>query len=252
MTALQRNTLVWLTPQAWRVLHGQAWDAPAQDLLRYWQNCQLPWVVARQRPEVATNAVCLGLPAPQHWGRRRLGTEVPLDGIARQGQFPLLQEAAQPGLWGVAAAPWLAQGAGLAAQAEVRVYGSYGWQFMTGLPYVRPGSDLDVSVHVPDLSAALRALDWLSQTGRTSDTAPAARQLLPFRVDGEIVFAQGQALAWRELLQLRQGQVSQALVKERFRLHLVDWAGLCALAAAPAEQANGPVAGGAQAAALLA
>jgi hypothetical protein len=71
-------------------------------------------------------------------------------------------------------------------------------------------------------------------------------------VDGEIVFAQGQALAWRELLQLRQGQVSQALVKERFRLHLVDWAGLCALAAAPAEQVNGPVAGGAQAAALLA
>jgi phosphoribosyl-dephospho-CoA transferase len=234
---LQRNTLVWLTPQAWRVVHGQAWDALAQDLLRYWQTCHFPWVVARQRPGVAADAVCLGLPAPQHWGRRRLGTEVALDGIARQGQFPLLHEVAQSSLWGITAAPWLAQGAGLAAQ--VRVFGSYGWQFMTGMPYVRPGSDLDLSVHVPDLPAAVSALEWLAQTGDTGDRGNGSgterdAPLLPLRVDGEIVFAQGQALAWREMLQLRQGLARQALVKDRLDLRLLDWPGIVALAKAAA------------------
>ena len=244
MTDLQRNTLVWLTPQAWRVVHDQAWDVLAQDLLRYWQTCHLPWVVARQRPGVAADAVCLGLPAPQHWGRRRLGTEVALDGIARQGQCPLLHEVAQSSLWGITAAPWLAQGAGLAAQ--VRVFGSYGWQFMTGMPYVRPGSDLDLSVHVADLPAAVRALEWLAQTGDTGDKGIHGNggnggdtkrdaPLLPLRVDGEIVVAQGQALAWREMLQLRQGRARQALVKDRLDLRLLDWPGVVALAKAAAE-----------------
>lgn len=238
MTDLQRNTLVWLTPRAWRVVHDQVLDAPAQDLLRYWQSCHLPWVVARQRPGVAAGVVCLGLPAPQHWGRRRLGTDVALDGIARQGQFPLLHEVAQSSPWGISAAPWLAQCADL--EAQVRVYGSYGWQFMTGMPYVHPGSDLDLSVHVADLPAAVRALEWLAQTGETGDKSNKGSggdverdaPLLPLRVDGEIVFAPGHALAWREMLQLRQGLARQALVKDRLGLRLLDWPGIVALAKA--------------------
>jgi len=242
LTDLQRNTLVWLTPQAWRVVHGQAWDALAQDLLRYWQTCQFPWVVARQRPGVASNAVCLGLPAPQHWGRRRLGAEVAVDGIARLGQFPGLQEVAQASLWGITAGPWLAQAADLAA--KVQVYGSFGWQFMTGMPYVRQGSDLDLSVQVPDLPAAVRALEWLAQTDVTvsqGDRGGSERDapLLPLRVDGEIVLSQGQALAWREMLQLRQGLVRQALVKDRVNLRLLDWPGVVALARTPTESPAG-------------
>jgi phosphoribosyl-dephospho-CoA transferase len=131
----------------------------------------------------------------------------------------------------VGAAAWLAQGQEL--KAQVRVYGSYGWQFLTGMPYVRAGSDLDLSVHAPDLHAALQALDWLAQTVALGEVgsggrAPSAR--LPLRVDGEIVFPQGQALAWRELQQLRQGAVAQALVKDRHSLRLLDWPALVGLA----------------------
>ena len=244
--ALQRNTLVWLTPEAWRRVHKQAWDASAQELLRHWQACHLPWVVARQRPEVAQPAICLGLPAPQHWDRRRLAASVAADGIALQGQFPRLHDVAQSSPWGLGAAAWLAQGQAL--RAEVRVYGSYGWQFLTGMPYVRAGSDLDLSVHAPDLHAALQALDWLAQTvpvgeAGSSGRSPSAR--LPLRVDGEIVFPQGQALAWRELQQLRQGRVAQALVKDRCSLRLLDWPAVVALAQAPTQTSVPRVSGAA-------
>ena len=227
MTELQRNTLVWLTPQGWTAVHAQDWEAPVQDLLRYWQTCQFPWVVAHQRPGVTAGEVCLGLPAPQHWGRRRLGAQVALDGIARQGQFPLLDEVARSHLWGIPAASWLTRGAGLGM--DVRVYGSYGWQHMTGMPYVRAGSDLDLSVYVSDLTGAMRALEWLAQAGETSDTGRAASQRLPLRVDGEIVFPRGPAVAWRELQAMRQGQVRQVLVKDRRQLRLLEWADLVAL-----------------------
>jgi len=227
LTELHRNTLVWLTSKAWTAVHAQDWEAPVQDLLRYWQTCQFPWVVAHQRPGVTPGEVCLGLPAPQHWGRRRLGTQVALDGIARQGQFPVLGEVAGSHLWGIPAASWLTRSTGLSAQ--VRVYGSYGWQHMTGMPYVRAGSDLDLSVQVSDLPTAMRALDWLAQAGETSDTGHAALHRLPMRVDGEIVFFNGGALAWRELQALRQGRVRQVMVKDRHQLRLLDWESLNAM-----------------------
>jgi len=232
LTELQRNTLVWLTPQAWTAVHAQDWEAPLQDLLRYWQRCQFPWVVAHQRPGVRSGEVCLGLPAPQHWGRRRLGTQIALDGIARQGQFPLLDEVAGSQRWGITAASWMSQGSGLGM--VVRVYGSYGWQYMTGMPYVRAGSDLDLSVHVSDFSGAMRALDWLQQVAQAPDAGHAASHPLPLRVDGEIVFPHGQAVAWRELQAMRQGGVRQVLVKDRFQLRLLEPDGLKAMVAAPA------------------
>ena len=100
---------------------------------------------------------------------------------------------------------------------------------MTGMPYVRAGSDLDLSAHVSDLTGAMRALEWLAQAGETSDTGRAASQRLPLRVDGEIVFPHGQAVAWRELQAMRQGQVRQVLVKDRRQLRLLEWADLEAL-----------------------
>jgi phosphoribosyl-dephospho-CoA transferase len=175
-----------------------------------------------------------------------LAASVAADGIALQGQFPSLHDVAQSSPWGVGAAAWLAQGQAL--KAEVRVYGSYGWQFLTGMPYVRAGSDLDLSVHAPDLHAALQALDWLAQTvplgeAGSGGRAPSAR--LPLRVDGGIVFPWGQALAWREFQQLRQGTVAQALVKDRHSLRLLDWPALVALAQAPTQTSAPGVSGAA-------
>jgi phosphoribosyl-dephospho-CoA transferase len=88
-------------------------------------------------------------------------------------------------------------------QLRVGVYGSHGWQHLTGMPYVHRNSDLDLSIQVEDLQTAIEVADQLQ-----------ALQDGP-RLDGEMVFPSGRAIAWRELYQLAHGQVSQVLLKDR-------------------------------------
>jgi phosphoribosyl-dephospho-CoA transferase len=71
------------------------------------------------------------------------------------------------------------------------------------MSYVRPGSDLDLRVEVPDREIAVavaRALNAL---------------LLPMRVDGELAFPDGSAIAWREYLLWTERKVDRMLVKTR-------------------------------------
>ncbi|MBI3229840.1 MAG: phosphoribosyl-dephospho-CoA transferase, partial [Burkholderiales bacterium] len=71
---------------------------------------------------------------------------------------------------------------------ELRVYGSWSWQALTCLPYVRASSDIDL-LFTPKNSAQLQAgLALLQRHAR----------LLP--LDGEVIFPQQQAVAWREWL----------------------------------------------------
>jgi phosphoribosyl-dephospho-CoA transferase len=142
------------------------------------------------------------------WERRKLALEAPLQDVASVGTFPLLQH--------IALAPGdAAQVQRLLAQTQamyvpLRVYGSFGWQHLTGLPCVRPSSDLDLLAPVPDLDSATaiaRALQALRLT---------------CRVDGELVFPGGWALAWREFLQLADGSVDRVLVKDRNGVQLAS------------------------------
>lgn len=215
MAKLQRNQLVWLGDAAWHGLQARAWDAQAQAILSHWATQQLPLVVCRQRAVPGRDSVSLGLPAPLQWERRKLALEVPREGIACIGSFPLLQS--------IALAPADAQPVQkLLAQLQdlhvpLRVYGSHGWQQLTGLPCVRTSSDLDLLVPVPDLATATVVARVL-QTLRLS-----------CRVDGELVFPGGFALAWRELLQLLDGQVEQVLLKDHSQVQLANLAALQAL-----------------------
>jgi phosphoribosyl-dephospho-CoA transferase len=69
-----------------------------------------------------------------------------------------------------------------------RVYGSAAWQMLTGLEYVHPASDLDLLWRPRDrtqLDAGVALLEqWQEDTG--------------IAVDGEIVFGDDEAVAWRE------------------------------------------------------
>ena len=210
--ALQRNQLVWLHGPAWQALREQAWDAQALNLVAHWQAQDLPLVVCSQRPGVAPERLSLGLAAPLRWGRRRLALDAALPDIARVGSFPLLRSLGLD-------APDQAQIDTLllhtdALQVQLHVHGSYGWQALCGLPCVREGSDLDLQAHVPDLDTAAQVV-WLLQ----------GLQLQP-RVDGELVFPGGWAIAWREYAQLISGRVAQVLVKHRTALALQDMAAL--------------------------
>jgi phosphoribosyl-dephospho-CoA transferase len=223
----QRHQLVWLDAAGWHaVLAGRAdeppWSDSAQACLQHWAAHDLPLVVTRQPPPLAMGPapagegaspspspsplLTLGLAAPLRWGRQRLFVRVPPAAAQRVGAFALGPDitAALPAAaresWGVLCADL--QAAGITA----RVYGSHGWQRLTGLACVREGaSDIDLllacaSPEQADAAAALLA------------RAPAT---LP-RIDGECIFDGGAAVAWREWAAWRAGTVRQVLVK---RLH---------------------------------
>ncbi len=232
MTPLRRHQLVWLDEYAWhRVLATASSNYPAltvpssqvQDCLAHWAQQGWPLVVTRQAAEPAALApagvLALGLAAPARWGRQPISVSASWPGVARQGAFPTagdigpeLPAAAQPG--------WqrLCQGlARLGLQAQV--YGSYGWQRITGMNYVHAASDIDLLIAV-----------------RTAAQADLAAALLrageggPVRIDGELAFDDGAAVAWREWLRFRAGQTDRILVKRLAGATLED-AGAWAVAA---------------------
>jgi phosphoribosyl-dephospho-CoA transferase len=207
MQMLQRNQLVWLTDDAWQQVLARNWDAQAQYILRHWHVEQLPLVVCTQRVQDTAATVSLGLPAPNPWNRRKLALEVPCHALQRAGVFPTVAQVAlqcvQPG-W----QPLINLLMDLHRTAAV--YGSFGWQFLTGLDYVRPTSDLDISAPVPDHASAAALTQALADLH------------LPLRLDGELVFPDGSAMAWREYGQWMRGAVDRVLVKRRCGVQLMD------------------------------
>jgi phosphoribosyl-dephospho-CoA transferase len=218
MHDLQRNRLAWLTDAAWQQVMARNWDSQAQCILNHWRAHDLPLVLCTQRVRQMPQTVSLGLPAPTRWDRRKLALEVESHGIQRVAAFPAFETIALTAFSDAAMRDFLQQMRAL--QVSVQVYGSYGWQHLTGLAYVHPASDLDVIAPVPDMACAtmvVRALHALR---------------LPIRVDGELTFSGGQAIAWREYLQWIDGKVKHVLLKSRNAVQLADTFSLKTLEAA--------------------
>ena len=212
MTELQRNQLVWLNQAGWQQVQARAWDAQTKSLLQHWHSEKLPLVVCRQRVAESTHSISLGLPAPLQWERRKLALELPVDCIARSGAFPQLRHIALSPADAAQVHDLLLHTDAL--QVDVQVYGSFAWQHLSGLACVRASSDLDLLAQVPDLDMAGQMV-WLLQGLQ-----------LECRVDGELVFPGGWAVAWREYAQLIGGKVEQVLVKHRNGVQLLGMAAL--------------------------
>ena len=222
MLQLERNSLVWPTPEGWATLHVQASPDPvAQAVVQHWHAQGLPLMVGRQAGVPSQNGVTLGLPAPTQWDRRRQAFALPVSQLAYSGRFPRLSDATLRQRWRRRAqALDFALGELLGhAVGAVQVYGSFGWQCLTGLRYLRDESDLDLRLAVPDLAAAEAVVRLL------------ADQSLPCRIDGELVFPGGQAIAWREMAQLLEGRVTQVLAKRIDGIALIGLDGLLLSAA---------------------
>jgi phosphoribosyl-dephospho-CoA transferase len=205
MVVLRRHQLVRLNDDGWAALHRQATDDISRACLMHWAQHQAPLVITPQCRALPQDRIAVGLPAPLHWQRRRLALTLPRAHVLATDAFPaadavaeLLPPPLQPA--------WRGWVKGLDALGVTpRVYGSFGWQQLTGLPYLRAESDLDLLLTVADSDMADAAAALLSQP--------------PFetpRLDGELVFPDGSAVAWREWRQWRAGQVDRVLVK---RLH---------------------------------
>jgi len=217
VSPLERHQLVWLRGAAWQQIRSQPWEPEATEILAHWHAQQSPLMVTRQRTATAPDQVCLGLPAPAQWGRRKLSLQVDVPSITTTASCPSLTDVAPAQSWRDAAleldAKLLSHG------VAARVYGSYAWQHLTSLSYVHSSSDVDLHLDVHDLDQATWVIEQLAH-------AP----LLP-RLDGELIFPGGAAVAWRECLQLIQGQVSEVLMKDLHHLRLVTASDLRALCA---------------------
>lgn len=202
MVELHRHQLVRLNDAGWGVVRARAWDEDAQACLAHWAAHGLPLVVTQQRGGLADDQFALGLPAPLQWQRRRLALQVARSDVLYFDEFPSAADvttslpAAARGAWRTLLAALAATG------ASVRVYGSHGWQRITGLSYLHAESDLDLRLSVADAAVADAVVAALQ----------ASALALP-RLDGELAFPDGSAVAWREWRPWREGRVDRVLVK---------------------------------------
>ena len=203
MTRLRRHQLAYLTSAGWCEVLGRRWHEEAAAQLAVWAKRNLPLVVTRQSAACNEGEVALGWPAPLACGRLRVALQVEASHVAWLDEFPRAR----------AALSLLPRGTRTPVQSlvhalgelgmEPRVYGSHGWQLLTGLDYVHAGSDLDLWMGVASQDAADEAVKHLQAAG-------APRGL---RIDGELMFPGGAAVAWREYAAWRAGRTRALMVK---------------------------------------
>lgn len=203
MVSLRRHQLAYLSDTGWVDVLERPWDGQARACLEHWAVHRLPLVVTRQAVAAcAVDLIALGLPAPTRWGRRRLLLQVSRAAVLGFDEFPCLAEVR--GMLARSACDALSELlAGLTeCRTKAYVFGSYGWQVLSGLDHLRLGSDLDVWVMVDGpvhADAVTKRLQGF-----------VAPQL---RLDGELMFSNGVAVAWREWGDWRAGYARAVMVK---------------------------------------
>lgn len=193
MTPFRRHTLVWLSQPPQPKFPDDAAAAAA------WHAAGHPFVVCRQRGGPLALGFCL--PAP---GRRprRIACHSDPASIVRDSRPPRLADvAAGPG-------PLFAKISAAARDAgvDLRVFGSWMWQALTGEVHVGPASDLDVLVDVSGRKEADRAVEFLRSACEAS----------PCRIDGELAFPAGD-VSWRDYA----GTAPEVLLKSIDTIRLV-------------------------------
>lgn len=203
MPSLRRHQLAYLTEKGWREALACPSARAAAAPLRAWASRGLPLVVPRQPEALAPGRIALAWAAPLAAERERIAVEVPLRSVAYFDEFPDARTT-------IASLPRQARGPALALfdtlQAlgtRPRVYGSYGWQVLSGERYVRESSDLDLWLAVANHAHADGAVRALAS----------ASTLASVRVDGELLFPDGAGVAWREYAAWREGRARTLLVK---------------------------------------
>ena len=190
-----RHDLVWLTAEGW-----QAAALPPE--ASHWPERGWPAVVRRQDENAGADTICLGIALPpslQDGAKRRVGLRAPLQHVLRMTRPMALREAVAvaPPTWRAGLDALVTASAGL----TLRVYGSLAQQALTGAPCVSATSDIDLLFYPSTQTQLDAGLALLAAHG----------QELP--LDGEIMFPNGAAVAWREWVLARASE-AHVLVKE--------------------------------------
>lgn len=209
MTALRRHSLVRLSqgPET-----GNDTDRALADR---WQAADRPFVVGRRGAEQSHVALgfCVVDERFPELRPRRVGARTAAQYVIDVTRPPRLDEIARcPAAQVHAACFKRLTGVAREAGIDIRVYGSWMWQALTGERHVREGSDLDVLVDVADIDEAERVAVLLEREEAG----------LAFNLDGELSIAGLGEVHWREV---RQGK-PEVLVKSVDALRLMPRAEL--------------------------
>jgi phosphoribosyl-dephospho-CoA transferase len=197
----KRHQLVWLSERGWREAAAEVPSA-SRHLPQRWQERDWPAVVRRHDADAMDDQVCIGiaLPPDSEGIKLRLPLRVPVTQI-REMRAPLpigdvLMHA--PVSWRSALQELHYKA--MAQALDLRVYGSLALQALTGLTYLRAGSDIDMLFTPTNRFQLERGMQLLSHYA----------QVLP--LDGEVLFPAG-AVAWKEWLQASTDTGNRVLLK---------------------------------------
>lgn len=208
-----RHDLVWLTPDGWGAALAQARPVERAALER-WQREDWPAIVRRRDADAPSSVVSAGvaLPPERETGiKPRIALRLDASHIARHSPpLSIAQIAsAAPTHW----RPALERLADDAHELELSAYGSLALQSITRLPYLTPTSDIDL----------LFAPSTRTQLGTGINLLTSACAQLP--LDGEVVFPNGDAVAWKEWRDAVAGG-ARVLVKSQHAVRLAEPAAL--------------------------
>ena len=209
MTGLRRHTLVWLL----RAPEAETPDDRARAAA--WHAAGRPFVVTRRRDD--GNDIGLGFcttePAHPELRPRRVAARTDPRHVVREARPPALEQIARcPAAAAHATSFTQLISAAADAGLDIRVYGSWMWQALTGERHVHEASDLDVVIDVAGHDEASRVASLLA----------GEEQHLAFRIDGELSFEGLGEVQWREILQGKD----EVLLKSVDTLQLVPRARL--------------------------
>jgi phosphoribosyl-dephospho-CoA transferase len=161
-------------------------------------------MVRRRMPSDDPNMVPIGVPLPPGAAKLRIALTVSIEGVIGRSAPVSLESAAcaAPAVW----KPTVSRLAALGTEhgVEPLAFGSLMWEHQTGLRYLSSRSDIDVLWPVSHGCAMLSLLLGIAKIEQAS----------PVCIDGEMVFPDGRAVNWRELLDALRGDApAEVLVK---------------------------------------
>lgn len=197
---MRRHDLVYLHPAAAFATPCAAAGDPHWQAARDWIAAGRPLVAARQP---AGGELLLGLSLPLALQRKRLSVNVAPSAVA-EVRPPIALDQCCPRL-PVAQADVLRRLDAGASACGVRlgVFGSLAWESVSGESYRHAESDIDLICDIATLGQ-FDALLLLLQRAAAE---------LPCRLDGELRFPGGYAVAWQEIAKQRRDASAQVLVK---------------------------------------
>jgi phosphoribosyl-dephospho-CoA transferase len=191
-----RHEILRIAPAFWTQAVAPRSHFAAVPLLQRWCKRGWPVIVRRRMVDERGGMLPIGVPLPPSAGKLRIALTVPEASVLERATPPplaIVKHVADP-VWRGTIIALIALGARL--MISPASFGSLFWEYATGLRYLSRQSDLDV------LWYAHRGCDIASLlTG-----VAAIERTAPMRIDGEVVFADGGAVNWRELLAVMSGE----------------------------------------------